>query len=54
LDLPSVGRATGSVVPLAILEASISWDYTTALNLLALAALLLWRFFRTEDDRCSP
>ena len=49
LDLPSVGRATGSVVALAILEPSISWNYTTALNLLflALAALLLWRFFRT-------
>jgi uncharacterized membrane protein YraQ (UPF0718 family) len=32
-----------------VVEASVSWNYTTWLNLffLALAALLLWRFFRT-------
>lgn len=32
-----------------IVEASLSWNYTTWLNLLflAVAALLLWRFFRT-------
>ncbi len=32
-----------------VLEPSISWNYTTVLNLLflALAAILLWRFFRT-------
>jgi uncharacterized membrane protein YraQ (UPF0718 family) len=32
-----------------ILEASVSWNYTTWLNLLFLvvAALLLWRFFKT-------
>jgi hypothetical protein len=32
-----------------IVEASISWNYTTILNIvfLALAAVLVWRFFRT-------
>src|SRR5439155_3364364 len=32
-----------------VLEPSISWNYTTVLNIafLALAAALLWRFFRT-------
>ena len=32
-----------------VLEAQISWNYTTVLNLifLALAAVLLWRFYRT-------
>ena len=31
------------------MEPSISWNYTTCLNIvfLALAAALLWRFFRT-------
>src|SRR5712691_9363680 len=38
--------ATGSA---QVLEPHISWDYTTVLNIifLALAAALLWRFFRT-------
>ena len=33
-----------------VLEPSISWNYTTVLNLvfLALAAALLWRFYRTD------
>jgi hypothetical protein len=32
-----------------VVEASITWDYTTWLNIffLALAALLVWRFLRT-------
>jgi hypothetical protein len=32
-----------------VLEASISWDYTTVLNLffLAITGLLVWRFLRT-------
>jgi hypothetical protein len=32
-----------------VVEASISWDYTTALNVmfLALATVFLWRFFST-------
>ena len=32
-----------------IVEASITWNYTTVLNIifLAIAALLLWRFFTT-------
>jgi len=33
-----------------VVEAHVSWNYTTVLNIifLALAALLLWRFFRTK------
>jgi len=33
-----------------VLEPSISWNYTTFLNIifLAVAAILLWRFFRTD------
>ena len=33
-----------------VVEASVTWNYTTVLNIifLALAALLLWRFFRTR------
>ena len=32
-----------------VLEPSITWNYTTVLNLifLVIAAILLWRFFRT-------
>ena len=32
-----------------VVEASITWNYTTWLNIafLALAAVLVWRFFRT-------
>ena len=33
-----------------VVEASVAWNYTTVLNIifLTLAALLLWRFFRTK------
>ena len=36
-----------------VVEAHVTWNYTTVLNIvfLALAALLLWRFFRTRRPR---
>ena len=45
LGLIPTGRRSAKVV-----EANVSWDYTTVLNIvfLVLAALLLWRFFRTK------
>ena len=46
----AVLHLTPSVRNARVLEPSISWNYTSFLNLifLALAGILLWRFFRTD------